>query len=300
MPGAHAEDVAAPAADETLIYLLRVGNFGGGGTRLWLAVNDQTVAKLKNKRYSVVRAKAGSITLSLAIMGLVTAAIALDDRPGETVYLKWRVGDKEIIEVDEAEGKEFLRKAKQMKPIDPPLDNNEQVAALMNLSRLGFDLMRPAMERLSPDDEHALVTIFRRHQSDKLDFGIWSEHRYLGTLSANQGLEVLVPAGNHFFLSGYRGTTLLQAQVDAGKRYYARLAIGKMISRVRLTPVALEQSDDLNKWLTDIDWVEVNPDAITPRIQERVDMVTVFVRSTAERAKIGAADFHLLASENAY
>ena len=267
---------------------------------MWIAVNDQTVAKLKNKRYSVVRAKAGSITLNLATMGLVTAAIALDDRPGETVYLKWRLGDKEIIEVDEAEGKEFLRKAKQMKPIDAPLGNNEQVAALMNLSRLGFDLMRPAMERLSPDDEHALVTIFRRHQSDKLDFGIWSEHRYLGTLSANQGLEVLVPAGNHFFLSGNVGTTLLQAQVDAGKRYYARLAIGKMILRVRLTPVALEQSDDLNKWLTDIDWVEVNPDAITPRIQERVDMVTDFVRSAGERAKIGTADFHLLSSENAY
>ncbi len=283
-----------------LLYIFRVGRFVGGGAKLWIAVNDQTVAKLKNKRYSVVRAKAGPITMNFATQGVVTAAIALDDRPGETVYLKWRLGDKEITEVDEAEGKIFLHKAKQMKPIDAPLGNNEQVAALMNLSRLGFDLMRPAVDRLSPDDEHALITIFRRHQSDKLDFGVWSEHRYLGTLSTNQELEVLVPAGKHFFLSGNVGTTLLQAQVDAGKRYYARLDIGKMILRVRLTPVDLGQSDDLNEWLTDVEWIEVNPDAITPRIREREDIVTDFVRSAAERAKTGAADFHLLASGHAY
>lgn len=69
---------------------------------------------------------------------------------------------------------------------------------------------------------------------------------------------------------------------------------------MRLTPVALEQLDDLNKWLTDVDWVEVNPDEITSRIREREDIVTDLLRSAGERAKTGAADVLLLASEHAY
>jgi len=300
MPVADAKEIAPPAADETLIYILRVGRFAGSGAKLWVAVNDQTVARLKNKRYSVVRAKAGAITLNLANAGMIHAAIAIDDRPGETVYLKWRLGDWEITEVAETEGMKFLQEAEQMDPIDAPLGNNEQVDALMNLSRLGFDLMRPAEERLSPDDEHALVSIFRTKQSDKLHMGIWSEDRYLGTLSANQGIDVLVPAGEHFFLSGYVGTSLMQAQVEAGKRYYVRLAIGKMILRVRLTPVGPDKSKDLDKWLSKVDWVEVDPDAITPRIREREDVVTEFLRSAGERAKSGEADVDLMGSAHAY
>jgi len=300
MPVADAKEIAPQAADETLIYILRVGRFAGSGAKLWVAVNDQTVARLKNKRYSVVRAKAGAITLNLANAGMIHAAIAIDDRPGETVYLKWRLGDWEITEVAETEGMKFLQEAEQMDPIDAPLGNNEQVDALMNLSRLGFDLMRHAEERLSPDDEHALVSIFRTKQSDKLHMGIWSEDRYLGTLSANQGIDVLVPAGEHFFLSGYVGTSLMQAQVEAGKRYYVRLAIGKMILRVRLTPVGPDKSKDLDKWLSKVDWVEVDSDAITPRIREREDVVTEFLRSAGERAKSGEADVDLMGSAHAY
>ena len=61
-----------------------------------------------------------------------------------------------------------------------------------------------------------------------------------------------------------------------------------------------DQTVALNEWLTDVEWIEVNPDAITPRIREREDIVADFVRSAAERAKTGAADFHLLASGHAY
>lgn len=74
---AAAQEVAPPAADETLIYIFRVGRFVGGGAKMWVAVNDKTVARLENKGYAAVRVKAGAVTLNLASIGMVNAAAAL-------------------------------------------------------------------------------------------------------------------------------------------------------------------------------------------------------------------------------
>ena len=201
--------------------------------------------------------------------------------------------------MSEVEGKKFIKKAKKTPSIDAPRANNEQVAALINLSQLGFDLMVPARERPLPDNEHAVITVFRRHGNKTLDFGIWSEHRYLGTLSASQGLDVVVPAGEYYFFSGHVGTTLLKAEVEAGRHYYVRLDVGKMILRVRLTPIEHKQSSKLKKWLAGTSWVTVNPAAITPRVREREKIVSQFVRSAGKRASVGKADFHLLGRAHA-
>ena len=228
-----AQETAPPATDETLIYVIREGRFIGAANGYWIAINDQTVARVRNKKHAVIRSKAGLLTLNLANSGVSVAAIALDDRHGETVYLKWRLGDKELTEVDEAKAKKMLRKSKRMKPIDAPKRNAEQMSVLVNISRYGFDLMRPAVKEIAPTEGHAVITFFRRGDADKLDFGIWGENTFVGTLSAKQAVNIVVPAGNHFFLAGNVGTTLLKAQVEAGKHYYAWLDYGAMLGRVR-------------------------------------------------------------------
>lgn len=294
-----AQEVASPGPDETLIYVLRKGRFVGGGAKVWIAVNDQTVARVKNKGYAVVRAKAGAITLNLASQGMVLAATAVDDRPGETVYLRWRLGDELFTELDEAEGREFIRKAKQTKPVERP-GNNEQIDALLNLTRLGFDLMRPATQQLSPDSEHAVLTVFRRKEGKKLNFGLWGEDRFIGTLGANEGIEILLTPGEHYFLSGHVGTTLLKARVEAGKRYYALIDVGNIVLRVKMKPVGAEQSDKLNDWLDDVEIIELALDAVTPRVQEREKLVAEFVQSVADKARNGQMDFTDLNSEHAH
>lgn len=296
----RAEDVAAPEADETLIYLIREGRFLGSGGALWVALNDQTVARLKNKRHAIIRTTSGVNTLNLATGGMVVAAAAVDNRPGATVYLKYRFLDTEITEIDSEEAAQLLKKSKPMEPLEAPLPNNEKIAVLINLSRLGLDITRASTQRLAPDDNHAVITIFRRQESKKLDFGIWSEHDFLGTLKVNQGLEVRVPAGKHFFLAGNVGTSLLQAQVEAGKRYYAWLDVGAVILRVRLTPVTQQASERLNEWLTKVEWVERDPVASIAHLGLRKALVTGFVRSAAARANAGEAGFQLLGAEHAY
>jgi hypothetical protein len=297
---AHAQAIAPPAADETLIYVIREGRFVGGGAKMWVAVNDQTVARLENKGYAVVRAKAGAITLNLASIGMVNAAIALDDRPGETVYLQWRLGDFDFKELDAAAGRDLVAGADQTEPIEEVLGNNEQIDALLNLSRLGFELTQPASEKMSPSNADAVVTILRRDEAPTLRFGIWAEDRYIATLAPNEAVDIRLPPGEHFFLSGYVGTTLLKARVEAGKHYYAWVDVGGMVLRVKMMPVATSESAQLDKWLEDVAFVQLDSAAMTPRVREREVAVTEWMRAVVERAKTGAVDFTELGSEHAF
>ena len=82
---AQETEVTPPADDETLIYVIREGRFAGSMNKMWIAVNDQTVARVENDAYAIVRAKAGRITVNLATAGIVAGAIAVDDRPGNSL-----------------------------------------------------------------------------------------------------------------------------------------------------------------------------------------------------------------------
>ena len=294
----HAGDVAPPAPDETLIYLLRTGKLGAA--KVWVAVNDQTVAQFSNKGYTVVRAKTGAITLNLALGGMVLTAIALDDRPGQTVYLQWGINEYRFEELDAQKGAELVHAAEQAPPIDKVLGNNEQMHALIDLSRLGFDLMRPASERLMPDAEHAIVTIFRRSDNPKLHFGVWAEDHYVGTLSANEGIDVSLTPGEHYFGSGHVGTTLLKTQVEAGKHYYVLLDVGGVVLRVYLNPVTKKDAPQLKNWLHDVNFVRLESAGLSPRALEREATYTGFVRSSVEKAKAGKLDFTSLGSDDAF
>lgn len=295
-----AQDVAPPAADETLIYVIRPGRILGGAAGFWIGVNDKTVARVRNKKHAIIRAKAGLITLNLANSGAIAAATTVDDRPGETVYLKWRLGDTEITELDEAAANKLMRKTKLMKPLDAPRPNNEADVVLLNISRLGIDVMRPQANRPEPDGEHAVITVFRRGDARKFDFGVWSDSGFVATLSAQNAASIKVPAGRHHFMAGNLGTSLLRADVEAGGNYYFWVDYGAMMGRVRLTPVEQSQSGDLDKWLSDVTWVEPDPDAMTVNFGKREEIVREYIRREAERADRGDVGFALVASPHRY
>ena len=179
---AQAAGELSPSADETLIYVLREGRFMGATAKLWIAVNDQTIARVKNKGYAAVRVPAGMVTLNLASQGLVLGSIAVDDRPGETVYLKYRVGERRVREVDAEEGIAFLRKAKATDPIDEPRPNNERIHALINITTLK-DAMVTAGERVLPD---AVITFYRKRDKYDMDLGLWSTTGFVGMLQATR------------------------------------------------------------------------------------------------------------------
>ena len=189
--------VAPPAADETLIYVFR--KFPGYG--IWIAVNDQTVSPLKkNKRHVVVRAKAGLITLNAARHGVLIGEIAIDDRPGETVYvLVSASGFVPKYAVEEISADDAAKRMRKTKPEDlmEPLANNEYHGVLLNPGQLGFNLTQLAGDALKPDANSAVITFFRRKEKKMvdMDIGIWGGDGFVGDLRNEEALSIrIVPA----------------------------------------------------------------------------------------------------------
>jgi hypothetical protein len=287
--------VAPPAADETLIYVFR--KFPGYG--IWIAVNDQTVTPLKkNKRHAVVRAKAGLITLNAARQGFVIGAIAIDDRPGETVYVlvssSGFVPKYSVAEISPDDAAKRMRKTKLEDSIEP-LANNEYHGVLLNPGELGFNLMRLAGDALEPDANSAVITFFRRKEKkivDK-DIGIWGSEGFIGDLRNEEALSVRVVPGEHFFLAGRTSTSVLRAQVEAGKQYYVWQDVSLWTEGIKFMPIEGSMESELQEWLSTTTLLELNESALTPRVRERNDIVMSYVNETIAKAKsggIGVAD----------
>lgn len=288
-----------PGPDETLIYVMREGRMLGAAGGHWIAINDQTVGSLRNDTHAIFRYPAGIITLNIASGGAPAASIALDNRGGETVYLEWKLGETEFIELDEKAAKKLIRKTDYREPVDEPTPNPERVVVLMNLSRLGFDLMEAAPGPVEPDDEHGVVTIFRQKDGDKFDFGIWNEGGFVGTLRAREAISLRLPPGSYLFMAGNLGVTQMLADVEAGQRYYAWLDYGGWIGRVRLTPVLASEGRELEKMLRKVDYVQLGPNADADGMRTRQEIVTEYVREVAEQARAGAVDANPLGAEHA-
>ena len=292
--------VEPPGPDETLIYVMREGRMLGAAGGHWIAINDETVGTLRNDTHTIIRYPAGLITLNIASGGTPAASIALDNRGGETVYLEWKLGAPEFIELDEKAARKLIRKTDRSKPIDEVLPNKEQMVVLMNLSRLGFELMEPASGPAEPDADHGVVTIFRQKDGDKLDFGIWNDTGFVGTLKAREAVSLKLQPGSYFFMAGNLGVTQLLAEIEAGKRYYAWLDYGGWIGRVRLTPVPATDSKELEKLLRKVSYVQLGPAADAAGITTREEIVTGYIREVREKARDGSVGFNLLGAEHAF
>jgi hypothetical protein len=292
--------VEPPGPDETLIYVMREGRMLGAAGGHWIAINDKTVGSLRNDTHAVFRYPAGLITLNIASGGAPAASIALDNRGGETVYLEYKLGATEFVELDEKAAQKLIRKTDLKEPLLEVEPNNEQFAVLMNLSRLGFDVMEPAEGPAEPDAEHGVVTIFRQKDGDKFDFGIWNEGGFVGTLGAREAITLRLEPGSYLFMAGNLGYTQMLADVEAGKRYYAWLDYGGWVGRVRLTPVPATDARELEKLLGKVSYVTLGPAMESENIRARERMVVDYVLEVAEMARAGTVDFNLLGAEHAF
>lgn len=218
---------------------------------------------------------------------MVLGSIAIDDRPGQTVYLKYRIGDRRIREVDSEEGMAFVIKRKVTEPIDAPRPNNEQIRALVNVSTMR-DAMVPTTDRLEPDAGHAVVTFYRKKDSYDMDLGVWGASGFIGMLHDREAMDVRLPPGEHAFLSGYVGTTLMRAQLEAGKHYYAELDLGTWVLRVKILESTLDQSA---KVLSKADWVRLDPGSLTDGMLARAATLQEFVAGLVDKAGRGQHDF---------
>jgi hypothetical protein len=295
---AQDEGVAPPADDETLIYVIREGRFAGSMNKMWIAVNNNTVARVENDAYAVVRVPAGHVTLNLATAGIVAGAVAVDDRPGESVYLRWRLGDFFLTELDADEGAAVIAGLERTPPIDELRPNNERVQANFALDMLGLGLTHPTTEMLEPDDEHAVVTVFRRDKKELVRVALWSNDGYKGMLELNQGTQFRLPAGEHHLFAGLIPDTTVVANVEAGNRYYVSIDIGMV--KIKVEPVAAKEKKKLDKWLKKVEWVALDPALVTGRVHEREEIVLEFLRAGDENGLLDSEKINELGEKHIF
>lgn len=289
---------APPADDETLIYVMRESRYWGSAVTYWVAVNEQTVGRVGSGNHSVIRAKAGLITLNLAVAGVPFGVFVLDDRPGETIYLEYDTRVPSFLEVSEERGKALLADTVRM-DIAAPSANDQYGRVLMNLGLL-FDLMRPAERSIDPGPETAVITFLRPKAKDNLSIGVWGGNGFIGSLRSQEAVEVEVPAGEHFFLAGYNGRDLLHATVEGGMRYYALVDVGRAAASVKFVPVEGSKRRNLRNWLKDSSLLSVDPDATQGRVAERLQHAIPYVDDILSRGASGELGTRIMGADHAY
>ncbi len=100
---------------------------------------------------------------------------------------------------------------------------------------------------------------------DSSVFDITTEkNEIIGIVPAKKKLAYRVKSGKHMFMVIGESADFLQADLIAGKTYYSRVITrpGAWKARFSLAPVKRDKDqENLNKWLNDCTWVEMNESA---------------------------------------
>jgi len=132
-----------------------------------------------------------------------------------------------------------------------------------------------------------------------MDIGIWCSDGFIGDLRNEEALSVRVAPGEHFFFAGHTFTSVLRAQVEAGKQYYVWQDVSLWTEGIKLVPIEGSQERELQEWLSDTTLLELNESALTPRVRERCDIVMSYVNETISKAKSGQIGVGVLGAAHA-
>ncbi len=216
-----------PAADQTHVYVVRGSNFQGGARGLWVAVNDKVVADLPNGSHVLLKLPAGINTVH-GVQGTAGVGFcAVDNRPGETVFLQFDYAKGKTVEVARDLGVSMVMQTKAVAPLAEPRRNDAYDNLLLNPGALGLDLVTQGGEALAPDAQSAVVTFYRGGGvTAELSYSIWSDSAYLGSLTGNSYFQVRLPPGSHTFVARSERFSIVRADLEAGKHYAIDQSVG--------------------------------------------------------------------------
>ena len=134
--------VAVESGDQdTTVYLIREKKFVGGGRDVWVALNDKVVAAMDNGGHVVLKLKPGLNTLNGVQAKAGFAYAAVDDRPGETVYLLMQYLGGKITEVPAEQGLALVKDTKPQQVLAETRPNDGYDNLLVNPELLGLGLI---------------------------------------------------------------------------------------------------------------------------------------------------------------
>jgi hypothetical protein len=153
-----------------------------------------------------------------------------------------------------------------------------QGAAMIQAVRLGFVIgllfllsacASSHMTKVPPDQfiteptsGRALIHFMRPSSlGGAIQSTLYDGEEYIGTVSANTRVAYLAEPGHHMFMIVGESADFMQAELTAGKVYYALVAprMGVWKARFSLNPVkATESQEKIKKWMNGTNQVSVN------------------------------------------
>jgi len=161
-------------------------------------------------------------------------------------------------------------------------------------------MMQPAARLTNPDPARALVTFLRpSYFGGAITFGIWDSDSFVGVLGAGSYIEYPATPGPHVFLARAENWSYVNAQLEAGKRYYilAKVFPGVWKARIAFDPIRRgdpQTDEEIQNWLK----------ALTPTepIAEKVDAYTSprlgQVRQAVGAFRNGEVTYEILEAED--
>ena len=266
---------------DTQIYVFRTKSMMGAIRSVSVGVNDRLVAKLESSSYCMFKEKAGPITVNISQLKGIGSSIAVDQRPGELVFLSYDYKRGTFNEIDRSRGLDLMKKYKEVPNLTIPIPNPAYVVGLMNPGITDHSLMKTSGVLLQPDADHAVITFVGDYEKFKtLPVGIWTEDKFLGSLNGNSLFQTKVLPGKHMFFGKYEHWSVLEAEVEAGKNYYVQVTIsrGWRMPHVRIIPVKkdIEQSV-IDNWMSFSEWLVFDEQNLKISIKERMEAAVPFI-----------------------
>jgi hypothetical protein len=270
--------LSPPNKDETLIYVIR-GSAPTGGWRLVdVGVNQKVKAQLGDSTHTFFKVKSGINTIGLIQSGRAFTYLALDNRPGETVflYLDYEVGT--LTEARDQLGKTMVQETTFTEKLSQEKVTEAMAGVLLNPGWLKLDYMMEGINTQNGRvDNTSIISIVRPGIEFKqaiLDF--WSDNKgLLGFLGGESYLQIRVKPGTHKIYTYLNQLSVVSIDVQPNNHYVLKVdfqrGFGK--TKTKLTPVnAVEDINKVKNWFSTLSLKTPNLDKLNrPEVLLRSD-----------------------------
>ena len=175
------------------------------------------------------------------------------------------------------------------------------VLVFLTLAGCASSMMQPADRQPAPTSSEALVTFLRpSYFGGAIQFGVWDGDRFVGILEPGSYIQVLLPEGEHVFLSQAENWSYVHADLEAGRQYFilAKVFPGIWKARVAYDPIRRDDpqtNEEIARWLSElkpIGVIEAKVNAYTaPRLDQVRQAVADFRDGAVQSERLDAVDY---------
>jgi hypothetical protein len=284
---------ATPNQDETMIYVIRTSSFRGAARTVWVACNDRYIAKLYSGSCYYFKVPAGINTVNIEQSGISIAYHQVDNRKGETVFLKLDYSAGKFVEIPKNQGITLVMKYKEGTKYSGNDKSDQYKKALLNPGFVGLELMKTSDSASSghPSETSSVTFIRNLSLAKDVPFSLWSKEGWMGDLKGESYLSIKVQPGKHLFFCNAGNWSALELKAVAGKQYFVQVTVnrGWRAPDIKFIPIDSDtRNHDLQVWMKGSRKVTPNETAIDAAVRARLDAPMPIIEEAIKKVQDGS------------